>query len=658
MPVGGPHEGSVRPDGEAGQGLIELIVALTLLAIAIGALLTVATSSAVSLQRSDQKGTALMLAEQQIELYRNLTYAHIQLDSASLAHTDSVYANAHASDSTIPSGPAGEVDDSASGWCTPDWPSTPNSCNPSRTVLGPDHRNYRIDTYVVNFQPQAGATTIKEVAVVVRNAQISTLPILARATSTFSPVDTASGKAEPKLIVSAAAAAHIGDQLTPSATISGGSSPSGSIAWFVLGPQDTAPLSCVSGAWTQVGAAGAVTGNGAYTDGSSYQVSSAGTYWWYATYSGDTSNNSINSSCTTTKTVVTNGQAVPTLHLTAVPTYGTKGRAFNPSSITAQLSGGNTPTGAINFYVSSAPGSKPACPGGAWTLAGTASASGNGSYSPATVAFTPSSTGTYYWYAAYAGDSNNTSVNTCADAASTTPVGNETFAVTLNTTSPWAAGTAFSVTVKAVLGDGSTVDSAYTGNKTLVLSGPGTSPDGTALSWPATVPFAAGQATFNVTAYKPQTTTLNVLDGTLVISGTSPSFTVQTGPAARYAWSSLSGSGSLSSPCYYTCTDTGLGNNSSLSATLSVTDLYGNVISGLGSGHTVTVSITQNQSGGNFTAPSSTSSPITLTFPSAGAASVTFTYKSGSGGSWTDKLSGTTAAGTAYTTATLSATKS
>jgi hypothetical protein len=37
---------------------------------------------------------------------------------------------------------------------------------------------------------------------------------------------------------------------------------------------------------------------------------------------------------------------------------------------------------------------------------------------------------------------------------------------------------------------------------------------------------------------------------------------------------------------------------------------------------------------------------------------VTFTYKSGSGGSWTDKLSGTTAAGTAYTTATLSATKS
>lgn len=652
----------VRSSGdtrEAGQGLIELIVALTLLAIAIGALLTVATSSAVSLQRSDQKGTALMLAEQQIELYRNLTYAHIQLDSASLAHTDSTYANAHASDSTVPSGPAGEVDDSGTGWCTPDWPSTPNSCNPSRTVLGPDHRNYRVDTYIVNYQPQAGSTTIKQVTVVVRNSQLSTLPILARATSTFSPVDAAAGKAQPKLIVTAPAAATVNNQVTPSATISGGSGTSGSITWFVLGPQDAAPASCVTSGWTQVGSGKTVSGNGSYTGDASYTLSAVGTYWWYATYSGDTSNNSITSDCTTTKTVVTDGRAVPILHLTAVPTFGTKSQPFSASSISAQISGGNAPTGAVDFYISTSPGSKPTCPGGAWTLAGTATASGNGTYSPASVSFTPSSTGTYYWYAAYAGDSNNTAVHTCSDTASTTPVGNETFFVTLNTTSPWAAGTAFSVTVKALLGDGSTVDTAYAGNKTLVLSGPGTSGDGTALNWPATVPFSAGQATFDVTAYKPETTTLNVLDGTLVVSGTSPSFTVQTGTAARYAWSSISGTGSLGSPCFYTCTDIGLGNNNGMTATLSVTDAYGNVVSNLGAGHTVTVTIAQNQSGGNFTSPSSTSSPITLTFPAAGAASVTFTYKSGSGGSaWTDKLSATTATGASYTTATLSATKS
>ena len=59
-----------------GQGLIELIVALTILAIGIGCGCSPClTGSALSLQRSDQKGTALTLAETQLELYRNLAYA-------------------------------------------------------------------------------------------------------------------------------------------------------------------------------------------------------------------------------------------------------------------------------------------------------------------------------------------------------------------------------------------------------------------------------------------------------------------------------------------------------------------------------------------------------------------------------------------------------
>jgi type II secretory pathway pseudopilin PulG len=634
MPVNDLRRRLVVRD-ETGQGLIELIVALTLLAIAIGALLTVATSSAVSLQRSDQKGTALMLAEQQIELYRNLTFAHIQLDSTSLAHTDSVYANAHASDATIPSGPAGEVSDSTTLWCTPDWPSTPDSCNPSRNVLGPDNRNYRVDTYIVNYQPQAGAATIKQVTVVVRNSQISSLPILARASSTFSSVDAVSGKAQPKLTVAAPAAAHIGDVVTPTAAITGGSGPNGSIQWFVLGPQDTAPVSCVSSSWGQVGSPLTVSGNGSYTDGSGFTPGSAGTYWWYATYSGDSGNNSINSGCTSTKTVVTNGQTVPTLHLTAVPSFGTKNQAFTASSVSAQIAGGNSPTGAINFYVSTNPGSAPACPGGAWTLAGTAAATGNGTYNPASITFTPTSTGTYYWYAEYAGDSNNAAVKTCSDSASTTPVGNETFTVTLNTASPWTTGTAFSITVKAILGDASTVDSGYSGSKTLVLTGPGTSPGGTGLSWPATVSFSNGQATFNVSAFKAETTTLSVLDGTLVISGTSPSFTVQTGAASKLAWTSTSvSSSSLSAGCYFSCTWSSAGNNKTFKATVSVTDAYGNIVSNIGAGHTVTF----GKNAGSW-------SSATLSLPSAGAATTASnTYTTPNGGGWP---AGNTASATA-----------
>src|SRR4051812_39487730 len=92
-----------------GQGLIELITALTILAIGIGAVLTVLTGSALSLQRSDKKGTALTLAETQLELYRNLAYSEVRLDdgawsSSPLTSGSDPYFTAHSSDSTIPSG--------------------------------------------------------------------------------------------------------------------------------------------------------------------------------------------------------------------------------------------------------------------------------------------------------------------------------------------------------------------------------------------------------------------------------------------------------------------------------------------------------------------------------------------------------------------------
>ena len=75
--------------GRVGVGflawLVELVVALTILAVGIGSLLTLLSSSAISLQRSDQKGTALVLAEKQMELYRSVGYKDIRLDDASVA---------------------------------------------------------------------------------------------------------------------------------------------------------------------------------------------------------------------------------------------------------------------------------------------------------------------------------------------------------------------------------------------------------------------------------------------------------------------------------------------------------------------------------------------------------------------------------------------
>lgn len=637
-------------DGEAGQGLIELIVALTLLAIAIGALLTVASSSAISLQRSDQKGTALMLAEQQIELYRNLTYDHIELDATSVANADTIYKNAHTSDATIPSA-VGEITDSASPpFCTP-YPNAEDWCNPSRIVpsgTSPDHRNYRVDTYIVNY-PVAGGVTIKQVTVVVRDLQVSGDPILARASSTFSKVDSASAKAQPKLIVLAPAAGSTGGTLTPTATLSGASSPTGSVSWYVIGPLATAPASCSSGSggltWQQVGTNVTVSGNGTYTASAAYAVSTAGTYWWYATYSGDPVNNAVNSGCsaTMTHTVVTNNQVATTLHLTQVPATGTKNHAFTAGSISAQISGGNSPTGTMTFYISTSPGSQPACPGGAWTSVGTASVTGTGTYSPASVTFTPTATGTYYWYADYNGDPNNAPSNTCGDAASTTAVGNETFSVTLNTTSPWAAGTAFSITVKALLSGGAT-DTAYAGAKTLALSGAGTSPDGHALLYPSPVTFTNGQATFTPTDYKAETATVTVLDGTLGISGATPSFTVNAGTATKLAWTSPTAQGTLASGCLFTCTWSGGGKKATFTASVSVTDNWGNIVSNIGGGHTVALATT---AGGSW-------STTPLTLPGAGLATTTATskYTSPNNLTWSGTL---TASSAGYTSATVTA---
>src|SRR6185437_1390418 len=143
---------------EEGQGLIELIVALTILAVGIGSLLTLLTSSALSLQRSDQKGTALVLAEKQIELYRSAGYRDVRLDDglvSAIANTD-VYMTASSSDPTIPAGSGQRLDtDADSNPCvptnplnpTPDNPnSLPDECRPIRPEIGPDHRPYEIDT--------------------------------------------------------------------------------------------------------------------------------------------------------------------------------------------------------------------------------------------------------------------------------------------------------------------------------------------------------------------------------------------------------------------------------------------------------------------------------------------------------------------------------
>lgn len=215
------------------------------------------------------------------------------------------------------------------------------------------------------------------------------------------------------------------------------------------------------------------------------------------------------------------------------------------------------------------------------------------------------------------------------------------------------AGTSFAVQITAQDANGNTV-TAYSGAKTITFSGPGSSASGKAPAYPATVTFTSGVGAATVTLYNAETTAIKASDGS--ISGTSGSITVTAGTASNLAWTHVTNAGgTLSSPCVFTCTQAAAGNFGTFTANVSVTDGYGNVVSNLGTGHTVTVS---TAGGGAFTSPTAGTS-LTLTISPAGAADSTqaFTFKAQNGNWTSDSITATTAAVPAYSSASATVTK-
>ncbi len=80
-----------------------------------------------------------------------------------------------------------------------------------------------------------------------------------------------------------------------SAKLVGGVGETGTVTFSVYGPQASAPDSCGSAGAT-VGSV-AVQADGAYAPAGTFTPSAAGTYWWYASYSGDANNASAAAVC-------------------------------------------------------------------------------------------------------------------------------------------------------------------------------------------------------------------------------------------------------------------------------------------------------------------------------------------------------------------------
>ena len=148
-------------ESESGFGLIELLIAMVILNVGLLAIIASFQAGIVTLSRASRVTTAAVLADQQMELYRAITYDSIRLAGATIPGvapytTDPAYTCSGCS--TQITAPA------CSG------PSYPDECNASRTVTGADNKSYLMNIYIRQTAP-TGGRPVKQVTIVVRDAQ-------------------------------------------------------------------------------------------------------------------------------------------------------------------------------------------------------------------------------------------------------------------------------------------------------------------------------------------------------------------------------------------------------------------------------------------------------------------------------------------------------
>jgi len=168
-----------RLRAEEGFGLVELIFAILVLNIVLLALFATFNAGSLALRRANEKSTAEVIGDRQLELYRAQLYPKIGLHSGSLP-----------GDATHQSDPANanaQYSDDATTGCT----AAVAECMPTQTVNSsstppsPDGRTYRVDTYVTRLTGSAapsGGRTVKRVTVVVRRSDGK---VLSRLSSDF-----------------------------------------------------------------------------------------------------------------------------------------------------------------------------------------------------------------------------------------------------------------------------------------------------------------------------------------------------------------------------------------------------------------------------------------------------------------------------------------
>ena len=288
--------------------------------------------------------------------------------------------------------------------------------------------------------------------------------------------------ASPSIITVAGPTVLLGTatNLTDTATLSQGNSPTGTITFTLTSPNNTV----VDTETVQV------QGDGIYTTPNGYLPTQVGTYNWSATYSGDWENESATDNGQNESEVVTT--TTPSLETGAYPSAVTVGSGSTTLNDIAALQSGNSPTGTITFnltyngqvvYTDQVPvtGNTNGSTGSNFYI--TTAGNNPGGY---TLPTTGTVVGNYQWSAAYSGDVNNSSahdqggsaeavvVSAATPAIATTPsvtsVALGTSPVTLKDTAALTAGANPTGTITFTLYDGT----AKVDTETATVSGDGT----------------------------------------------------------------------------------------------------------------------------------------------------------------------------------------
>jgi type II secretory pathway pseudopilin PulG len=158
---------------EAGFGLVELLIAMTMLAIGILALFAMFEAGIRQIARASTVTTAGALADREMEGFVAIRYDSIGLPESLVTTAATPYS----SDVAYQASPSNRVGLNACGTA----PCTTKV--PVQSLTGADGRTYRVDTYVT-WHAVTGGRNTKRVTIVVRDS-VDTSRVWARVASTF-----------------------------------------------------------------------------------------------------------------------------------------------------------------------------------------------------------------------------------------------------------------------------------------------------------------------------------------------------------------------------------------------------------------------------------------------------------------------------------------